>query len=193
MTNPTLIIVDLQNDYYEGGRFPLPGVNSATDHAIALLKAWRETGNQVVHVRHEAPASAPFFHVGSVGAEIRDALTPAQDEIVVVKAFPNAFHSTTLHDTLQNRGVERIVLLGAMAQMCIDATARAGLELGYDVTIAHEAIAAQNAEFNGISVSHDNVHVAFVSALHLAGVKISGTDTLVEQVHATEAAPSWDD
>ena len=62
MSKIALIIVDLQNDYFQGGKWVLEGTEAAASKAETLLKSFRAKGLPVVHVRHEFPTDdAPFF------------------------------------------------------------------------------------------------------------------------------------
>lgn len=53
MSKQALIIIDIQNDYFPGGKWPLDGADQAADNAARLLAAARQRGDLVVHVRHE--------------------------------------------------------------------------------------------------------------------------------------------
>jgi nicotinamidase-related amidase len=77
-------------------------------------------------------------------------VAPQAGEEVILKHKPNSFLNTRLHDTLASRGISNLVIVGAMSQMCIDATTRAASDLGYKVTVVHDACAARDAEF-GVS------------------------------------------
>ena len=62
MANRALIVIDLQNDYFPGGKWTLHEVDAAADNAARLIAAARESGELVVHLRHEFPTDdAPFF------------------------------------------------------------------------------------------------------------------------------------
>ena len=66
MAKRALVLIDIQNDYFPGGRWPLDGIDAAANNAAELLAAARAAGDLVVHVRHEFPsADAPFFAPGS--------------------------------------------------------------------------------------------------------------------------------
>lgn len=67
MTDEALIIVDLQNDYFPGGRWPLVGIEEAAGNGRLVLSHFREKDMAVVHIRHEFPAdNAPFFCTGFI-------------------------------------------------------------------------------------------------------------------------------
>ena len=52
-----------------------------------------------------------------------------------------------------------------MTCMCVDATARAASDLGFEVTVAADAVAAPDLEFGGVSVPAVSVNAAFLAAL----------------------------
>ena len=71
MPKRALVLIDIQNDYFPGGKWALTGIEPAADNAARVLAAARAAGDLVVHVRHEfATADAPFFAPGSDGAKI---------------------------------------------------------------------------------------------------------------------------
>ena len=92
-----LLIVDLQNDYFDGGKFPLVGIDAAAKNAARVLAAFRAQGLHVIHIRHEILREpAPFFAPESEGAEIHEMVAPERDEVVITKNFPNSFRETDL-------------------------------------------------------------------------------------------------
>ena len=70
-----LVIVDLQNDYFNGGDWELVGTEQAASNAAKLLDHARQNDMPVVHIRHEFPTEdAPFFRPNSKGAEIHSSV-----------------------------------------------------------------------------------------------------------------------
>jgi len=85
MSKTALIIVDLQNDYFKGGKCELEDTEAVTIKAAALLKRFREKGLPVVHVRHEFPTvDAPFFVPNSEGVKVHSSVQEVEGEPVVV-------------------------------------------------------------------------------------------------------------
>ena len=160
----TLLIVDVQNDYFDGGAMPLVGADRAAAAAKAVLASFRQAGDPVVHVQHiwDDP-EATFMRPGTPGVDIHDDVRPLSSEAVVTKADPNAFFGTGLQQVLGE--TQELVVLGMMTSMCVDSTVRAAAELGYDVTLVHDACAAPDLTFEGVSVDGAAVHAAFVAAL----------------------------
>ncbi|MBS9479116.1 cysteine hydrolase family protein [Ancylobacter radicis] len=176
MSDTALLIIDLQNDYFPEGRYPLVGIEAAAAKAGDLLATARQAGVPVVHVRHEmAGEDAPFFARGTAGADIHPRLAPLDGETVVVKEEVNAFLRTDLDRLLRERGIARLVIAGAMSHMCVDAASRAALDLGYEVTLAHDATATLDLAFGGTDVPAANVQAALMAALEFAGAKVVPT------------------
>ena len=84
---------------------------------------------------------------------------------MIQKANPNSFLDTTLEAELRARGVEHVVVCGMMTSMCVDATVRAAVDLGFEATVAHDACATCDLEFAGETIPARQVHGAFVAAL----------------------------
>jgi nicotinamidase-related amidase len=178
----TLVIIDIQNDYFADGAHPLVGPDAAAANAARLLASHREDGQPVVHVQHvwDGPDAA-FFAPGTHGVEIHPLVAPADGEPVVVKANPNAFLGTDLDTRLRAAGadVDGVVIVGMMSSMCVDATVRAAADAGYSVTVAHDACAAPDLSFGGISVPAPQVHAAFMAALDGNYAEVVSTDELL--------------
>src|SRR5262245_32030991 len=131
-----LLIVDIQRDYFPDGAYPLVGAIEAAAVASDVLAGFRDRGEPVVHVQHawDAP-DAPFLKAGTTGAEIRPEVAPVDTETVLSKAEPNSFLGTGLQDVLQSQGIDHLMVIGMMSSMCVDATVRAALDLGYQVSV----------------------------------------------------------
>ncbi len=180
MSKRALIIVDIQNDYFPGGKWTLENMDAAAANARRVLEASRAASDVVVHVRHENPtAEAPFFVKGTEGAEINEQVRPQDGEPVVVKHFPNSYRETNLKQILDQHGVDSLVICGAMSNMCIDAATRASADFGYTCTLIHDACAARDMEFNGIAIPASHVHAAFMASLGMAYANLVSTDDYI--------------
>ncbi|KFI32096.1 Isochorismatase [Haematobacter massiliensis] len=185
MGEVALLIVDMQNDYFPGGRWPLAGAEEAATRAAGLLAAFRAAGEPVIHIRHESTREpSPFFTPGTPGAEIHPSLAPERGEATIVKNFPNSFRSTGLHEVLEGWRAEHLVIVGAMTHMCIDATVRAAADLGYRVTVAGDACATRALEFRGREVSADDVQAAYLAALAFGYASVITADEAAGLVSA---------
>jgi len=134
-----LLLIDLQNDYFPEGAFPLWNTEPTLHHLEAAIAKAKAAGVHVIHIQHLAdPAQglAPFFNQGTAGAEIHPRiLAAAPDAPVVVKHFADSFVDTTLEQTLQERGVHELLVCGMMTQNCVTHTAISTAAEKYRVTI----------------------------------------------------------
>ena len=98
---------------------------------------------------------------------------------MILKNYPNSFLKTDLHDYLQAQGVKQVVIIGAMSHMCIQATTRAASDLGYSVTVIHDACATLDLEFNGVNIPAAQVHASSMAALAFAYAEVVGMEEWV--------------
>lgn len=177
MSKQALIVVDIQNDYFPGGRWTLHGVDAAADNAARLIADARKTGDLVVHIRHEFPTQdAPFFRPGSEGAQLHAKVLNTPDEHVVLKNFINSFRQTDLKEVLDRNGVDKVTIVGNMSHMCVDGITRAAVDYGYQATVIHDACASRDLEFNGKTIPAEQVHAAFMAALGFGYAKVVSTE-----------------
>lgn len=177
MQKRALVLIDLQNDYFLGGKWPLNGVDAAADNAATLLAAARAAGDLVIHVRHEfLSADAPFFAPGTEGAKIHPKVREFDGEPVVLKHHVNSFRETDLKAILDRHRIEELVVCGAMSHMCVDAGVRAASDLGYKCVVVHDACATRDQEFERTVVPAAAVHAAFMSALRFGYAQLVSTE-----------------
>lgn len=172
-----LLLIDIQNDYFENGRMALVGPEAAGEIIARMLKKFREENLPVFHVRHEALApAATFFLPGTNGAEIHACAQPLEGESVILKHFPNSFLKTGLLETLQKNQITDLVICGMMTHMCLDATVRAAKDLGFQCTVIGDGCATKDLELFGKKVKAAEVHTAFLAALNGTYASIVGAD-----------------
>jgi len=164
---PILLIIDIQNDYFEGGKMALVNMDIATKNAKKLLSYFRKNNLPVVFIQHLAiKPSASFFIPGTSGAEIHESISPLANETVIIKNFPNSFRNTNLNEHLQTLGSTDLVICGAMSHMCIDTTTRAAADLGFSCKLINDACTTRDLEFNGQKVKAEDVQTAYMAALN---------------------------
>lgn len=161
-----LLIVDIQNDYFAGGKMELEGSEAASRSAGELLATFRERRMPVIHVQHvSARPGATFFLPDTEGVRIHANVAPAGQETVIQKQFPNSFRDTKLLEHLRQLEIQELVIAGMMTHMCVDATTRAASDLGFACFLAHDACATRSLSFGGTTVSAEHVHCSFLAAL----------------------------
>lgn len=172
-----LLIIDIQNDYFEGGANPLVGAQEASSNARKLLNAFRKDSLIVIHIQHISfREGSDFFLPKTKGVMIHENVLPLIHEKVIIKSYPNSFHDTELLRYLRTKGVTDLVICGMMTHMCVDATARAAKDFGFNCTIISDACATKSVGLKGYSVSSENVQTAFLAALSYYYSKVQIAD-----------------
>ncbi len=173
MSARAVIVIDIQNDYFAGGKWPLVGQAAAAEKAARVIAAARAAGEAVIHIRHEITRpNAPFFVPGTEGAAIHPSVQPLPGETVIVKNFANSFRETSLKAELDGRGLTDLVIFGSMSQNCIDSTVRAAADFGYAVTVIHDACATLDLKFEDQVIPAAQVQAAYMAALGFGFAKV---------------------
>lgn len=162
LSESTLVLIDAQRTYTTGP-LELTDVGAAIDHAAELLGRARAAGARIIHVQHDAGAGSLFDIRGESGAFV-DSLSPQEDERTVVKTHPNSFFDTDLEALLGDHA-RPVVIGGFMTHMCVDATSRAGFDLGYGITVVGAATATRSLPGTQGEVSAAAVKAASLAAL----------------------------
>jgi nicotinamidase-related amidase len=138
-----LVLIDHQLEYVTG-TIPLTGIQDAVTEAALLLGLAREHNVPVFHIVHHGRPGAPAFDPQRPHVAIMPELTPRDGETVVVKSLPNAFAGTSLHGLIQASGRKELIIAGFATHMCVSATTRAALDLGYRSTVVAGATATRD-------------------------------------------------
>ena len=120
-----LLVIDLQNDYFPGGKFPLWNTDAILQNIERAIAKANAQGIPVIHIQHVAKQGmAPFFNEGTPGADIHPSILAAAPKApVVVKEFADSFEQTNLEETLTKLGVTDLLVCGMMTQNCVTHTA----------------------------------------------------------------------
>jgi len=182
-----LIIVDIQNDYFPNGKMELSNPVKAAANAAKVLEWFRQNNkDNIFHVQHIASeAGLGFFLPNTEGVKINEAVFPLEHESIIIKHAPNSFFKTELESKLREKGATKLVIVGMMTHMCIDATVRAAVELGFETTLIEDACATRDLVYQDKVVPADQVHYAFVSALNGIYANVVSTEDFLQQVANT--------
>jgi nicotinamidase-related amidase len=180
-----LLLIDIQNDYFPGGRMELHGSEEAGHVAGQLLAFFRKHHLPIVHVQHlSTRPGATFFIPGTPGAEIHSLVKPEKDEVVIQKHYPNAFRETALLSHLQQLGIRRLVIAGMMTHMCVDATVRAATDHGFECRVIQDGCATRDLKFQEHLVPAADVHAAFLAALNGTYGRVMTAEAVIAELQA---------
>jgi nicotinamidase-related amidase len=179
LRDAALVMIDLQHEYL-AGPIALPGAASAIASAAKLLARARAAGAAIIHIAHKGRPGGLFDRDAERGA-IVSALAPLSGEPVIEKGLPNAFAGTDLAAQLAAFGRKDLVLAGFMTHMCISSTARAGLDLGYRITVDADSCATRDLpDGRGGTIAAATIHdVALVELSDRFAIIARGEGVLV--------------
>ncbi|HEY1196561.1 cysteine hydrolase family protein [Flavobacterium sp.] len=161
-----LIVIDIQNDYFENGAMELSGALKASENAAKIIEKFRSEGQPVVHVQHLSVAPGSFFFLPETeGVKIHQNVKPLESEKVITKYYPNSFRDTDLLEYLKSNNITKLIFTGMMTHMCVDATVRAAKDFEFECTVIGDACATRDLEVNGQKVNAADVQTAFLAGL----------------------------
>ena len=167
MDKTAVIFVGYQNDYFADDGILRAVIeesdrtNRILENSIAVAEGLRDTPatmiqTPIVFTEDYSELVNPVgilktisevkaFQAGTPGGDIIAEFKEFGDRIITVegKRGLNAFASTELNDTLKDRGIEEVVLSGAVTSICIDSTGRAAHERGYRVSVLSDCTASR--------------------------------------------------
>jgi len=155
--NTALILIDLQKGIL--ARATVHPVESILGHAAALAAAFRRHRLPVVlvNVAGAAPGRTEQGPGGgrlpAGGMELAPELAPGPDDLRVTKYRWGAFTDTDLEARLRDRGITQVVIAGVATSIGVESTARQAHELGFNVTLALDAMTDRDLDAHHHSVT----------------------------------------
>ncbi|MFL9857381.1 isochorismatase family cysteine hydrolase [Paraburkholderia madseniana] len=193
-----LLLVDPYNDFLsDGGKlFPMLRDIAAEvrllDNLRAAVDTARKADIQVLYVPHRRWQAGDYdnwdhpnptqrlvqqrhtFAKGTWGGEWHPDFVPQEGDIIVHEHWgQSGFANTDLDFQLKQQGITHVIVVGLLANTCIESTSRFAMELGYHVTLVRDATAAFTKEMmraahdlNGPTFAHEILTTAqLVAAL----------------------------
>lgn len=162
-----LIVVDPYNDFIsEGGKFwermrEVADKVHCVPSMVRVLDAARRTGLQIFYAPHHRWRPGDYsgwknwspiqrrneenhiFADGTWGGTFREEFMPLSGETLVDQHWcSSGFANTDLDLQLKKHGIQKLIVIGCIANTCIESTVRYAVELGYEATLIKDAIAA---------------------------------------------------
>ena len=166
-----LLIVDVQEFYFPGGRMQLENSEVAGMNAGLLLDHFRTNEMLVYHVRHNFEP----------GGDIHPYVKPLGDEPVISKDQVNAFSGTGLLEMMQRDSVEQLVICGMQTHMCMEAAVRAAHDFGFSCLVASDACATRALQFEEHIIPAKNVHYSTLNTLQGSYARVITTDAIIRE------------
>lgn len=138
MANTALLIIDVQVAMFS----PLEGSMVWNGEKILhnidlLLENARESRTPVIFIQHTSPGDAEFAE-GLSTWHIHPEISPLPEETVIRKAHWDSFQGTNLHQVLQEKNIDRLIVVGMQTEFCVDTTVRSALAKDYAVVFVKD-------------------------------------------------------
>lgn len=148
----TLLVIDIQTDYFAGGTLPLWQAEETEARIVAAIAKARAAGDKVVLVRHVSAQSSGLFAADGPGVTIRPAIVAAAgDAAVVTKQKADAFQDTDLAAQLE--GTDELLVCGMMTQNCVVFTALSRATDAFDVQVVGDLCTAPSEIVHKIALN----------------------------------------
>lgn len=154
-----LLVIDMQRDFVEEGAImEVPMARARIPEMKRILDRCRADGVPVFFTRHVlsdrfdiSPLETTYIprlknagmREGTQGAEVIAELAPQARETVIVKHRYDAFYNTPLDTALRNirgpGGVDTVIIIGTVTNICCESTARSAFMRDYKVVFISDA------------------------------------------------------
>jgi nicotinamidase-related amidase len=164
-----LLIIDLQNDYFPEGLFPLWNTEATLGNIEKAIQIAESKGVPIIHIQHIANPEmgiAPFFNQGTEGVAIHPRIIKAApDAPVVVKAFADSFVETNLEEVISKLGITELLVCGMMTQNCVTHTAISKSAEKYKVSILPDCCTTVDEMIHNIALHAVSTRVQLVPSV----------------------------
>jgi len=161
--NYALLVIDIQDFYFPGGKSELVDPVPAAEKAAVAISHARADHQPVIYIQHKSPSQM----------EINKLVAPLAGEAIFVKEDVNSFLNTGLDEYLKKLGADTLVICGMQTQMCVEAAVRAAHDLSYNVILLHDACTSRDLKFGDRLVKAADVHAETLATLKTYATVIS--------------------
>ncbi|MCP4179672.1 MAG: isochorismatase family protein [bacterium] len=163
-----LLIIDLQNDYFPGGKFPLWNTKTTLSNIEKSIKSAEAKEIPIIIIQHIANPEmgiSPFFNQGTEGAAIHQRiLDAAPNAPVIVKEFADGFIKTNLEETLSKLEITELFVCGMMTQNCVTHTAISKSAEKYKVSILFDCCTSVDEMIHNIALHAVSTRIPLIES-----------------------------
>ncbi|MEM7018468.1 MAG: cysteine hydrolase family protein [Pseudomonadota bacterium] len=147
------LIIDMQTALVTGAWQE----QAVLQHIEQVASKCRAIGTPVIYIQHNHATFEPMMK-GRPGWQIHAAIFPHDGDILIEKEACDAFYGNTLKSTLQNMGVDTLLIAGMQTEYCVDATVRAALSHDFNVVVLADCHTTGDAELSAADIiRHHNL------------------------------------
>ena len=178
MAADALVVVDMQVGLLDGA--PKHDLAGVIQRINALAATVRQHGGRVVWIRHCGKAGDGFAP-GSKGWAFLPELVQEAGDIVVEKTLNDSFARTSLHDTLQRRAPNRLLIAGWATDSCVDSTVRSAVSRDYDIVVVSDGHTLSDRPHLDAPTIIRHHHWVWSDLLTNRSIRLATTDELIAE------------
>ena len=164
-----LLLIDLQNDYFPGGAYPLWNTDETLANIENAINKAIKQNIPIIHIQHVANSElgiAPFFNKGTEGVNIHPRILElAPNAPIIVKEYADSFVNTKLDEVLSNLEITELLIAGMMTQNCVTHTAISKSAEKYDVSILTDCTTTVDVMIHNIALHAVSTRVPLIPSL----------------------------
>ncbi len=181
-----LLIIDVQNDYFPGGKHELFEPDKALNQIQKLIEYFRNNDEPIYYVQHISGSSGTFFLPNTEGCEIHNKIKPQENDKIIIKHHPSSFLDTNLQAELQKDRIEELIICGMMTHMCVDTTVRVAQNYNYKVKLITDACATRDLKINNKIIKASVVQDTFLASLEWIFAELFTCEDYLEKINTHE-------
>ena len=166
-SNKALLVIDLQNDYFGDGKFPLWNTDIILSNIEMVIQKANNLNIPVILVQHIANSEmgiAPFFNKDTDGVEFHPRiLHVAPNAKIIIKEFADSFEQTNLEEILKELNTNELLICGMMTQNCVTHTAISKKAENYKVSILADCCTTVDEMIHNIALHALSTRIELVS------------------------------
>ena len=132
--NSALVVIDVQLGLFT--KKPIYKEEELLRNINSLTNSARLAKIPIVWIQH---ANEKVLIKGTESYNIHPKLNPHDDDLFFHKTVTSAFEETDLHQALQSKGIEQLVITGTLTNACVKGNCKAAKKLGYTVVLVEDA------------------------------------------------------
>ena len=181
-TENALILIDVQKAF-EHPKWGTRNNPQAEEQMRKILESCRQKAWEIIHIQHHSHSIDSLFYEYGEGFKIKSIVAPIEGEKRITKQVNSAFIGTDLHDYLQEKEIQTIVIVGLTTPHCVSTTTRMSGNLGYQTYLISDATAAFTLQVHhGKTLDPELIHDISIATLHDEFATVLNTEDFLQDL-----------
>lgn len=182
-----LVVIDMLNDFFEGGVLANPAATGIIEPVKSLVEAARAHEDWVVVYSNDAhkPGDLEFkvfgehAVAGSYGAAVIDDIAPQEGDEVINKRYYSTFTETDMDTICKIHGFKRLVVVGQHTDCCVRHTSYDAYVRGIQVVVPSDATVVFEPQSEAPLEDRQQAALDYLATIY--GAIITTTDELLAE------------